>query len=122
EEMVEVDAAETLAPPASRRQQPGPGTAVRQAVNRPSGPLEADVPLALRQTMLPPQQPLPQMIANQPHIMNVAPPPQPLPPAPMPNPRAINAAMPTAAAMPMPQQMAPPPAYARPTVAVTAPQ
>ncbi|HEY0480459.1 MAG TPA: tetratricopeptide repeat protein, partial [Kofleriaceae bacterium] len=81
---------------------PGPGTAVRNAVKLPSGPLDLPVAAAARLTAQPmPAQPPPQLaqlIANQPHVMNVAPAPQP----PI-NPRsAIAAALPTAAAMPMP--------------------
>ena len=88
------------------RKAPGPGTAVRNAVKMPSGPL--DQPAAAARPMGRPQpaqalQPqLAQLIANQPHVMNV----MPLPPQPQVNPRSlIAAAMPTAAAVPMPPQM-----------------
>ncbi|HMG21349.1 MAG TPA: tetratricopeptide repeat protein, partial [Kofleriaceae bacterium] len=97
------------------RRVPGPGTAVRNAVKMPSGPIDLP-PVA---PAPPPQPPLPrptgvtmpaqppppahlaQMIASQPHVVNVAhvPPPQP-PPI---NPRsAIASALPTAAALPIP--------------------
>lgn len=105
------------APPG--RRPPGPGTAVRNAVKLPSGPI--DQPVAPRPTgpAIPAQPPpaphLAHLIANQPHVMNVLPAaPQP-PPAAL-NPRsAIAAALPTAAALPMPSPpspMAPRPAMA----------
>jgi len=93
------------------RKAPGPGTAVRNAVKMPSGPIDLPPPAATRPTAMPqPAQPQPaqlaQMIANQPHVMNV----MPSAPPPQINPRsAIAAALPTAAAMPMPPMaMAPP--------------
>jgi tetratricopeptide (TPR) repeat protein len=116
EEVIEVDDPQ---PPESResrergsaRRDPGPGTAVRNAVKMPSGPL--DLPSAAnRSTVMPPpaqppQPQLAQMIANQPHVMDVMP-VAPLPAQPPGNPRsAIAAALPTAAAMPMPAQMQP---------------
>lgn len=90
------------------RKAPGPGTAVRNAVKMPSGPIDLPAPAATRPTAMPAQaqaQPQPaqlaQMIANQPHVMNVM--PSAPPPQPQINPRsAIAAALPTAAAMPMP--------------------
>jgi tetratricopeptide (TPR) repeat protein len=94
------------------RRPPGPGTAVRNAVKLPSGPLDA--PVAPRPTgpaMPTPPPPAPhlaQMIANQPHVMNVVP-AAPLPPPAALNPRsAIAAALPTAAALPMPSPPSPP--------------
>jgi hypothetical protein len=98
EEVIEV--AETLSPesPAGAwaRKLPGPGTAVRNAVRMPSGPLDQPVAAALRP---PPAQPAPshlaQLIASQPHVMNVVPAPQPS------SRSAIAAALPTAAALPM---------------------
>jgi tetratricopeptide (TPR) repeat protein len=92
---------------ATSRRPPGPGTAVRNAVKLPSGPI--DLPVAPRVTgpAMPaaPQPPAPhlaQLIANQPHVMNVMP-AAPLPPPSALNPRsAIAAALPTAAALPMP--------------------
>lgn len=95
------------------RKLPGPGTAVRNVVKMPSGPIDQPAPRPTGPTL--PAQPAPQlaqMIASQPHVVSVAPaapqPPQPL------NPRsAIAAALPTAAALPMPS--APPPiAYGPP--------
>ncbi len=92
------------------RKAPGPGTAVRNAVKMPSGPIDQpsqSSPAATRPTAMPhPAQAQPahlaQMLANQPHVMNAMP-SAPLPPQPQINPRsAIAAALPTAAAMPMP--------------------
>jgi tetratricopeptide (TPR) repeat protein len=92
-------------------------SAVRAAVNMPSGPLDAPrlPPPAMRQTALPQPVPTPphlaQLIANAPHVMQV----QPLPPLPPANPRsAIAAALPTQAAMPVPSLAA-----VRPTLALT---
>jgi len=89
------------------RKVPGPGTAVRNAVKLPSGPIDQPSPASTRPTVMPPPAQAPpahlaQMIANQPHVMNVMP-QAPQPPPPQINPRsAIAAALPTAAAMPMP--------------------
>ena len=92
------------------RKAPGPGTAVRNAVKMPSGPIDQPSqpsPARARPTAMPqPAQAQPaylaQMIANQPHVMNVMP-SAPLSPQPQINPRSvIAAALPTAAAMPMP--------------------
>lgn len=111
EEMIEVDDSKPESRgrgPGPARKVPGPGTAVRNAVKLPSGPIDQVSPTSLRATMVPPPQPaqqpqLAQLIANQPHIMNVMP-AAPLPPQPQVNPRsAIAAVLPTAAAMPMPQ-------------------
>ncbi|HEX3761123.1 MAG TPA: tetratricopeptide repeat protein [Kofleriaceae bacterium] len=112
---------------ATSRRTPG-RSAVRNAVKLPSGPLDLPVappapapapvvpqaassftppnaaPVA-RPIAAPAPPHLAQLIANQPHVMNV----MPAPPAPL-NPRsAIAAALPTAAALPMPSPpMAPP--------------
>ncbi len=125
------------APP---RRPSGPGTAVRNAVKMPSGPLDgappstrapfpaptpASVrPTAIAQAVQPP--PLAQQIAQQPHYMQMAtlPPPPPQPPTPMADQRTLLAAsMPTAAAMqpppPNPQSLA---NAARPTMALNAAQ
>jgi tetratricopeptide (TPR) repeat protein len=82
-------------------------------VKLPSGPI--DLPPPPRPTgpampaPAPPAPHLAQLIANQPHVMNVMP-PAPLPPPAALNPRsAIAAALPTAAALPMPS---PPPPVA----------
>jgi len=92
DEMVELD--ETQDPVQLKR--PSPVSAVRAAVKMPSGPLDA--PAANRpQPVVAPPPHLAQMIANQPHVMQM----QPLPPA------RPAAALPTAVA-PIP---APPPAY-----------
>ncbi len=126
------------APP---RRPPGPGTAVRNAVKMPSGPIDAlpgpparapypaPTPASVRRTELAaavvPPPALAQQIAQQPHYMQMAtlPPPQPLPPTPMANQRTLAAAsMPTAAAMhppPNPQVLA---NAARPTMALNAAQ
>ncbi|TMQ17524.1 MAG: tetratricopeptide repeat protein [Deltaproteobacteria bacterium] len=119
DEVIELeDRASPRGKPAAHRS-PG-SSAVRAAVKLPSGPLEAPVaprptePVSVSRPAEPPftsrpmappapvQPHLAQMIASQPHVMNV------MPAAPMPapiNPRsAIAAAMPTAAAMPMPPQ------------------
>src|SRR6185369_17731142 len=85
------------------RKAPGPGTAVRNAVKMPSGPIDQPSqpsPARARPTAMPqPAQAQPaylaQMIANQPHVMNVMP-SAPLPPQPQINPRSvIAAALPT---------------------------
>jgi tetratricopeptide (TPR) repeat protein len=130
DEVIELDEPRTIpARPEGRtaRKLPGPGTAVRNAVKLPSGPIDQSPmrqtgagmgapPLRPTGPSMPAQPPphLAQMIANQPHVMNVMPaapppPPQPTlphhPPPPQPplNPRsAIAAALPTAAALPMP--------------------
>jgi tetratricopeptide (TPR) repeat protein len=86
---------------------------VRAAVRMPSGPLDI-APIANPPVGSPPRgAPAPQlaqMIASQPHVMNVA-------PAPI-NPRsAIAAALPTAAAMPMPA----PPMQAMPAMPAMVP-
>ncbi len=140
DEMVELD--ETL-PPDARRAGPGPGTAVRNAVKMPSGPIDQQLDPPEQQRM-----PLPSPAANRPtqhqpvmapppHLaqllasaQQMAPPPQPLPPPPRGNP--IAAALPTMAAQPMPPQPGgfsqtlgfPPgnPAAVRPTVALNAAQ
>lgn len=121
-------------PPA--RRPPGPGTAVRNAVKLPSGPLDAPAaavraqypaptPASVRQTAIaqvvqPPIAPPPE----PPYMAMPMPPPQPLPPTPIANQRTLLAAsMPTAAAMhppqPSPQVMA---NAARPTMALSAAQ
>ena len=112
EAMLEV--AETLSPAsrgasAARKLVPGPGTAVRNAVKMASGPIDlpSPAPSGMRPALPPPAQPatphLAQLLAKQPHVMNVMP-PAPQPPQPQVNPRsAIAAALPTAAAAPMPQ-------------------
>lgn len=116
EAMLEV--AETLSPASSagqaaRKLVPGPGTAVRNAVKMASGPIDLPAPAAMRPTALPLPAPSPpphlaQMLASQPHVMNVMP-PAPLPPQPQINPRsAIAAALPTAAAVPFQQPPLPP--------------
>lgn len=146
-DMLELD--ENTPPPkgAAQRRGPGPGTAVRNAVKMPSGPLEpppqalppaplpasypasypapypAPTPASVRPTAIAQavQPPLAQQIAQQPHYMQMQPLPQPPPPQ-----RGLNAAsMPTAAAMPVPQL---PPSSAsaanaaRPTMALNAAQ
>ena len=125
DEIMEID--ETIPPVDSAPPRPGAFTAVRNAVNRPSGllsdpapPPAASLRAAAHQAAPPPH--LAQLIANQPHIMHVAPlpPAQPLPPPP--NPRsAIAAALPTQAAMPMPGPFPPVSvaAAARPTIALS---
>jgi len=151
DEVIELEEPRTTAArPEGRtaRKVPGPGTAVRNAVKLPSGPIDQSpmrqtgagrpAPPPPRPTGPPmPAQPPPhlaQMIANQPHVMNVmpsAPPPQTLqhPPPPQPppvNPRsAIAAALPTAAALPIPSPVhavplgAPPMAMPPPHLAQT---
>lgn len=136
EELFEVEEA-----PASVRPKKQGGTAVRNAVKMPSGPIdESPRPAATRKTQPPqpaagPPAHLAQLIANQPHVLEVAPLPQPMPPQPLPPPpysppvpqskSAIAAALPTQAAMPMPMPMgAMPmgaPAAARPTIVATVP-
>ncbi len=102
DEIMELD--ETVPPADAPR--PGAFTAVRNAVNRPSGPMPdppANLPLP-RTTAAgpgaPPQPHLAQLIANAPHVMQM----QPVPAAPAPfNPRsALAAALPTQAAIPIP--------------------
>jgi tetratricopeptide (TPR) repeat protein len=110
---------------ATSRRPPGPGTAVRDAVKLPSGPLDLPVAPRLTGPTMPAQAPPPpapppphlaQLIASQPHVMNVMP-AAPLPPPAALNPRsAIAAALPTAAALPMPS---PPPL--RPAMGYPAP-
>ena len=98
DEMVELD--ETQDPIQMKR--PSPVSAVRAAVKMPSGPLDAgprpspaaNRPTAAHQPVVAPPPHLAQMIANQPHVMQMQPRPA--------------AALPTAVA-PIP---APPPAYA----------
>jgi tetratricopeptide (TPR) repeat protein len=108
---------------ATSRRPPGPGTAVRDAVKLPSGPLDLPVAPRLTGPTMPAQAPPPpappphlaQLIASQPHVMNVMPAAALPPPAAL-NPRsAIAAALPTAAALPMPS---PPP---RPAMGYPAP-
>ena len=146
DDLVEIE--ETPMPMTTRA--PGPGTAVRNAVKMPSGPIDQSSfdppeqsfgqpygqpygqpsPAANRPTAQAQVPPLAQVIAQQPYQMQI----QPLPQDPR---RGINAAMPTAAAQPMPgmpahlaSTMAPPygvPApvlanAARPTVALNAAQ
>jgi predicted Zn-dependent protease len=117
EEIVEVEDRAESRTRAGRRP-PGPGTQVRNAVKMPSGPIDlppsappsrsAHQMPAQRSTQVPAQAPphLAQLIANQPHVMNMAPPqPVPLPPQPQLSARSqIAAALPTAAALPMPEQ------------------
>lgn len=126
DEMIEVD--ETV-PPRSR--QPGPGTAVRNAVKMPSGPIDAgpavNNPAAARPTQHQPvQQPPPhlaQLMAAQ--QQQLPPPQQPMRQYPPPPGTPIAAALPTMAA-PMPMGMPPPqqhqmpvnPAAVRPTMAL----
>ncbi len=114
DDLVEVE--ETPIPP-SKSGRVG-GTAVRNAVKMPSGPIDAYEPPgykppygqgAYQQPFVPPSPassrkteqaqvpPLAHLIAQQPHMMQV----QPLPHDPR-NVRGINAALPTAAALPMP--------------------
>jgi hypothetical protein len=113
EEMIEVDEPRPARGRGSAGKSPGPGTAVRNAVKMPSGPLDQPSPAGARPAAMPQpaqgmQPQLAQRIANQPHVMNVMP-AAALPPQPQVNPRsAIAAAMPTAAAIPMPNQMAQP--------------
>lgn len=110
------------APASAAPRRPGPGTAVRNAVMMPAGPLDRPGgpafeqpfdprpvnPAAVRPTQAQPVPPLAQMIAQQPHVMQV----QAVPPQAV-NPRsAIAAALPTAAAQPMPL----PPAHMQPTI------
>lgn len=104
DEMIELD--ETHDPVPARR--PSPVSAVRAAVKMPSGPLDGGAPAAAirptaHQAAVAPPPHLAQMIANQPHVMQVQPVVQPPPPR---NPLA--AALPTAVAQVPP----PPPAYA----------
>jgi predicted Zn-dependent protease len=99
EEMIEVNDTPLPEPGRAAKKAPGPGTAVRNAVKLPSGPLDQPSP-AMRPTMPPPatQGPmqLAQMIAAQSHAGNAA-------PAPLASPRnTIASALPTAAAQPMP--------------------
>jgi tetratricopeptide (TPR) repeat protein len=112
DEVIELDEPRTSeAPSKAGARKPGPGTAVRNAVKMPSGPLDAPIvasaaasaaasrPTAMPMPVQPPPPQLAQRIANQPHVMNVASaaaPPQVSPRS------AIAAALPTAAAMPMP--------------------
>ncbi|HSS00902.1 MAG TPA: CDC27 family protein [Kofleriaceae bacterium] len=122
DEMIEID--ETLMPDPRRepfKKAPGRGTAVRNAVQMPSGPI--DQPSAMRATQSPPatQGPLQleQMISSRPGAAGAASAPQPQPPSPSaqgaspgapgaaPGVRgAVPAALPTAATMP-PQMLAP---------------
>jgi tetratricopeptide (TPR) repeat protein len=100
EAMLEV--AETLSPAspgAVLGRRPGPGTAVRNAVKMPSGPIDLDPPpppASLRPSVLPPPPHLAQMLANQPHALNLG-----LPGPPQPR-HAPAATLPAAAAVPMP--------------------
>jgi tetratricopeptide (TPR) repeat protein len=106
---------------ATSRRAPGAGTAVRNAVKLPSGPLDQPSPPRPTGPAMPAQAPphLAQLIANQPHVMNVMP-AAPLPPPAAVNPRsAIAAALPTAAALPMPSPappMMPPPMMSPPAM------
>lgn len=101
DEMIELD--ETQDPMPMKR--PSPVSAVRAAVKMPSGPLDGHSPAAVRptahQAAVAPPPHLAQMIANQPHAMQVQPVPMQRGP--------IAAALPTAvAAVPaMPPQYAP---------------
>lgn len=110
DEMIELGETMATEPRRAKRKLPGPGTAVRNAVKMPSGPIDQAAPAAARPAMPPqPAEPPPhlaQLIANQPHVMNVAPPPAP---PPISSRSAIAAALPTAAAMPVPQPLPPAP-------------
>lgn len=122
------------------RRPPGPGTAVRNAVKMPSGPLDAPAaavraqypaptpasvrPTAIAQVVQPPPMAPP---PEPPYMAMPMPPPQPLPPTPIANQRTLlAAAMPTAAAMHPPQPPQPSPQVmanaARPTMALSAAQ
>lgn len=97
------ESVETLSPAPIRK--PGPGTRVRNAVNVPSGPLDISNPAANRPTaaapaIAPPH--LAQMIANAPHVMEVA---RPQPSMTM----RGNAPGPIAAALPTMAAAQPPP-------------
>ena len=119
DDLVEIE--ETPVPKTSSR---AGGTAVRNAVKMPSGPIDQQEqsfdqpppawgqpygqqpyggqepytsPASVRKTEQAQVPPLAQVLSQQPHLMHV----QPLPPDPR-NARMINAAMPTAAAQPMP--------------------
>ncbi len=124
DELVEVESGETLLPD-RKPPGPGPGTRVRNAmVNVPSGPLEANTatargpgpaswpnpkasqPTAHEPAMQPPPH-LAQLIANAPHVMEVARPQLSMtvrgnPSAPGAKPAPIAAALPTIAAQPAP--------------------
>jgi len=119
-DLIEID--ETRA---AEKRKPGPGTAVRNAVKMPSGPLDLNPSDAQRPK---PVSPMPLSRAQQPFSMQPQPlpvpaTPQPLPPAPR---VPLAAALPTMAALPppqgmphaSPQQMA---NAARPTMAIAAP-
>lgn len=133
EELFEVEEAPSRMP----GKKPG-GTAVRNAVKMPSGPLDASParpaatrPTAQAQPVAQPPSHLAQLMANPPQM-----PAQPLPPPPYAKPApmplgypepqqrsAIAAALPTQAAMPMPQPMPQPmpsAAAVRPTIVATA--
>jgi predicted Zn-dependent protease len=122
DEIMELD--EAIPPPGAARL-PGPFTAVRNAVNRPSGPMQDPPPNApppslasLRPTAHQPSQPPPhlaQLIASQPHVMQMSPVPA-QPPQPFNARSAIAAALPTQAAIPMPQPPSGIAAAARATV------
>jgi len=111
DDMLELDASETLLPPAKRQPLgPGPGTRVRNAVNVPSGPLDVRSGPAAAPTAAGPAQhaPLAHMIANAPHVLEVA---QPQVSATVRgNPAGpIAAALPTMAAQPPPPMHGPGP-------------
>jgi len=117
-DLIEID--ETRA---AEKRKPGPGTAVRNAVKMPSGPL--DVSDERRADARPkPLSPMPLSRAQQPFSMQPQPvpsTPQPLPPAPR---VPLAAALPTMAALPPPQGMPSPQQMAnaaRPTMAIAAP-
>ena len=140
---VELDSDDMIELDDPPRRPSGPGTAVRNAVKMPAGPLgapsaplpspfPAPTPASVRPTAIAQavQPPLAQQLAQQPHYMQALPPtPAPLPPQPQrPDPRILMAAsMPTAAAMEAPR--IPPGASptavanaARPTMALNAAQ
>jgi tetratricopeptide (TPR) repeat protein len=130
DDLVEVED-ETLDPEPVRK--PG-GTRVRNAVNFPSGPLDISNPAASRPTQaapaVAPPQHLAHMIANAPHVMEVA---RQQPSMTMRGPGPIAAALPTMAAaqppmgsspmdrtalgLPPPIMQAPPPMVAHPAAA-----
>ncbi|HSK00615.1 MAG TPA: hypothetical protein VK932_05215, partial [Kofleriaceae bacterium] len=109
DEIMELD--DSIPPLQPAAKLPGPFTAVRNAVNQPSGPMPDPPPGTLFPHAPRPaaaQQPqLAQLIASQPHVMQMSP---VQPPAPAPyNPRSVLAAsMPTQAAIPIPGGPLPP--------------
>jgi tetratricopeptide (TPR) repeat protein len=118
---VEADDAQSAASPGEARpggaRRPGAGTAVRNAVKLPSGPIDLPSPVVARAPLPVPGPPahLAQLIASQALSQNLATTAAPAVVQPQVHARsAIAAALPTAAALPLPvSPQQPPPSYAQ---------